>query len=199
MCQLLASAASGQYITWFDKSLSRCVISYREKKATLHKTVCWDYAADQFFIEEDVASHALPVTNHRRRRRRRRHCCCFLSDFACSRILFHRLCFARLKLVCEPAATRRGRRRWLARLVRIVYTFLLSRIHGSRCWLQLRDFEKTFASERAKFIESQQKPKSSGSKLKKKKSKDGDVDKPSDSAAAATSATTATNSDAKKA
>lgn len=60
---------------------------------------------------------------------------------------------------------------------------------------QLRDFEKTFASERAKFIESQQKPKSSGSKLKKKKSKDGDVDKASD----ATGATSATAADAKKA
>ena len=77
-------------MAWHDKQLGRCVISYREKKATVHKTVCWDYAADQvacwraptaaasgvrsptgvaaaqFFVEEDVASHALPVRAVRR-------------------------------------------------------------------------------------------------------------------------------------
>lgn len=58
--RLLAGAAAGTYVTWVDKKSGQFMISVVDKKKPAHKTVTWDYSADQFFIEEDVASHNLP-------------------------------------------------------------------------------------------------------------------------------------------
>lgn len=59
--RMLSGAESGTYITSVEKEgRGQFVISVVDKKKVVHKTVTWDYSADQFFIEEDVASHNLP-------------------------------------------------------------------------------------------------------------------------------------------
>jgi hypothetical protein len=58
--RLLGGAQPGAYVTSVEKSRGQFVISVVDKKKVVHKTVTWDYSADQFFIEEDVASHNLP-------------------------------------------------------------------------------------------------------------------------------------------
>mmetsp|Transcript_2 Transcript_2/g.11 ORF Transcript_2/g.11 Transcript_2/m.11 type:complete len:648 (-) Transcript_2:29-1972(-) len=58
----LAGASNGTYMVWLDSDMSKVVISALDGKGKVeHRTVTWDYSADQFFVEEDVFSHDLPV------------------------------------------------------------------------------------------------------------------------------------------